>query len=105
VAATSPNLHATLTQSKPKLLDESNSVIIFSIHSQLQQKEITDHKAALITFLRQQLNNSKITIQTEMLDYFQDDTPYTPVDKFQRMAEKNPNLLKLKEKLNLEIDF
>jgi DNA polymerase III subunit gamma/tau len=105
VAAQSPNLHATLTQSKPKLVDEARSVVLFTIHSQLQQKEITDHKAELLGFLRNQLDNPKISIQTEMADTFQDDTPYTPMEKYRKMAEKNPNLVKLKEKLNLEIDF
>ncbi len=105
VAAKSPNLHATLTQSKPKLIDETNSVILFTIHSQLQQKEITDAKTELLTYLREQLGNSKISIQTEMSDPSTDDTPYTPLEKYRKMADKNPNLTKLKDKLNLEIDF
>lgn len=105
VAAKSPNLHATLTQSRPKLVDEEKSVILFTVHSQLQQKEITDHKTELLGYLREQLGNSRISIQTEMAESFQDDTPYTPMEKFKKMAEKNPNLVKLKEQLNLEIDF
>lgn len=105
VAAKSPNLHATLTQSKPKLLDEENSVILFNIHSQLQQKEISDHKGDLLTHLRNELGNPRITIKTEMVESFQDETPYTPLEKFRKMSGKNPHLAGLKEKLNLEIDF
>jgi hypothetical protein len=30
---------------------------------------------------------------------------YTPEDKFKKMANKNPNLLTLKEKFDLEINF
>lgn len=105
VAAKSPNLHATLTQSKPVIGDEINSVIHFTIRSQLQQKEITDAKAELIAFLREQLGNSNITIQTSMIENQQDETPYTPMEKYRKLAEKNPVLPKLKEKLNLELDF
>jgi DNA polymerase III subunit gamma/tau len=105
VAAKSPNLHATLTQSKPKLVDEANSVINFTIHSQLQLKEITDHKTELLSYLREQLENQKISIKTEMAESYQDNTPYTPTEKFKKMAEKNPNLIKLKDKLSLELDF
>ncbi len=105
VAAKSPNLHATLTQSKPKLIDEANSVVIFTIHSQLQLKEITDHKTELLSYLREQLGNQKISIKTEMAESYQDNTPYTPTEKFKKMAEKNPNLIKLKDKLSLELDF
>jgi DNA polymerase III subunit gamma/tau len=105
VAVKSPNLHATLTQSKPRLVDEAKSVVLFTIHSQLQQKEITDHKTELLGYLRNQLGNPKISIQTEMAESFQDDTPYTPLEKYKKMTEKNPELAKLKDKLNLEIDF
>lgn len=105
VAAKSPNLHATLTQSKPTIKDEINSVVHFTIRSQLQQKEITDAKAELIGFLREQLSNSNISIQTGMIENQQDDTPYTPMEKYRKLAEKNPVLPKLKEKLNLELDF
>jgi len=105
VAAKSPNLHATLTQSKPKLIDEANSVVNFTIHSQLQLKEITNHKAELLSYLREQLGNQKISIKTEMAENYQDNTPYTPTEKFKKMAEKNPNLIKLKDKLSLELDF
>jgi DNA polymerase III subunit gamma/tau len=105
VAVKSPNLHATLTQSKPRLVDEERNIILFTVHSQLQQKEILDHKAELLGYLREQLGNQKISIQTEMAESFQDDTPYTPMEKYRKMAEKNPALVNLKEKLNLEIDF
>lgn len=105
IAVKSPNLHATLTQSKPRLVDEAKSVVLFTIHSQLQQKEITDHKTELLGYLRNQLGNPKISIQTEMAESFQDDTPYTPLEKYKKMVEKNPELVKLKEKLSLEIDF
>lgn len=105
VAVKSPNLHATLTQSKPRLVDEAKSIVLFTIHSQLQQKEITDHKTELLGYLRNQLGNPKISIQTEMAESFQDDTPYTPLEKYKKMVEKNPELVKLKEKLSLEIDF
>ena len=105
VAGKSPNLHATLTQSKPRLLDEENNIILFPVHSQLQQKEITDNKASLLAFLRNELGNTGITIQTEMKEVVQDETPYTPLEKYRKMIEKNPELAVLKEKLNLEIDF
>jgi DNA polymerase III subunit gamma/tau len=105
VASRSPNLHATLTQSKPRIVDADNSVVLFSIHSQLQQKEITDNKPDLLRYLRNELKNDNITIQTEMAEVQQDDTPYTPMEKYRKMAEKNPDLSSLKEQLNLEIDF
>lgn len=105
VAAKSPNLHATLTQSKPSLTDAATGVIRFTVRSQLQQQEIHQNKAELQAYLREKLGNQKITIQTELLDDYKDETPYTPQEKYKKMVEKNPNIAKLKEKLNLEIDF
>lgn len=105
VAAKSPNLHATLTQAKPKLIDTASGVVHFTIRSQLQQQEINSSKAELQGYLRQQLCSPRITIQTEMVESFQDETPYTPQEKYKKMVEKNPNIAKLREKLNLELDF
>lgn len=34
-----------------------------------------------------------------------DDRPYTPSDKLKYMATKNPNLVDLVNKLDLELDF
>ena len=105
VAADSPNLHATLTQSTPRIADESNSIILFAIHSQLQQQEISNARPELIAFLKENLKNSQISIQTEMVEAVKEAIPYTSVEKYQKMNEKNPNLSNLKNKLSLELDF
>lgn len=105
VAADSPNLHATLTQSTPRIADESNSIILFAIHSQLQQQEISNTRPELIAFLKDNLKNSQISIQTEMVEAVKEAIPYTPIEKYQKMNEKNPNLSNLKNKLSLELDF
>lgn len=105
VAADSPNLHATLTQSTPRIADESNSIILFAIHSQLQQQEISNARPELIAFLKDNLKNSQISIQTEMVEAVKEAIPYMPIEKYQKMNEKNPNLSNLKNKLNLELDF
>ncbi|NLN96573.1 MAG: DNA polymerase III subunit gamma/tau [Bacteroidales bacterium] len=105
VAAGSPNLHATLTQSTPRIADESNSIILFAIHSQLQQQEISNARPELIAFLKENLKNSQISIQTEMVEAVKEAIPYTSVEKYQKMNEKNPNLNNLKNKLSLELDF
>jgi len=105
VAAKSANLHATLTQAKPKFTDATSGVIHFKVRSQLQQKEINEHQAELQQYLRKQLGSQRITIQTELVEDYKDETPYTPQEKYKKMLQKNPNIAKLKEKLNLEIDF
>lgn len=105
VAADSPNLHATLTQSTPRIADGSDSIILFAIHSQLQQQEISNARPELIAFLKENLKNSQISIQTEMVEAVKEAIPYTSVEKYQKMNEKNPNLSNLKNKLSLELDF
>ncbi len=106
VASESPNLHATLTFGEVRVADASKGVIEYPITSQVQLKEIQDHKSDLIDFLRKKLGTPRLTINTPLVESKSvADIPYTPVEKFRKMLEKNPELAKLKEQLNLDIDY
>jgi len=56
-------------------------------------------------FLRKNLNNFKIQLNTQIVLTQEKTKPYTPEEKFNKMAEKNPELINLKKTLDLEIDF
>ncbi|HSW68523.1 MAG TPA: DNA polymerase III subunit gamma/tau, partial [Bacteroidales bacterium] len=105
VAKDIPNLFATLTQSVPIIEDTQSFKITYKVHSKVQEREFADYKTELLDFLRSNLNNQQITIQTQIEESQFEGRPYLPADKFNKMAEKNPNLIQFKEKLNLEIDF
>jgi hypothetical protein len=97
-----PSLQSVLRAEKFELAEDFN--IEFKFYNQMQQNEFARHLEMLQKELRTQLNNYKIRIKTTVLTQ---DMPFStgPNEKFERMASKNPNLLKLKNSLKLEIDF
>ncbi len=98
-----PHLYSMLRKHRPVLMEEFR--IDFSIDNKLLEEELNEKKGELLSYLRRELNNYKITLQTRISEANQNSKPYTDKEKFERMAEKNPALRKLKEELDLEIEF
>jgi DNA polymerase-3 subunit gamma/tau len=56
--------------------------------------------------MKRGLNNGKITIQSRVVEENElKETAYTPAEKFNKMAEKNPDLNQLRSQFDLELDF
>jgi DNA polymerase III subunit gamma/tau len=99
----SPDFYITLTSRMPELKDDL--MIELSIDNVVQEKEISDRKLDMLTFLRTELSNFKLQLQTVVNKNPDNVKPFTPQEKFKKMAEKNPAIKKLKDKFDLEIDF
>ncbi|MCB0431079.1 MAG: DNA polymerase III subunit gamma/tau [Flavobacteriales bacterium] len=97
------NLHATLMKREPEIGDDFRLMLL--IDNKAQEEELESQKAHLLGHLRKQLRNSAIQLETEINREEQDQTPYTAKDKFDKMAEKNPNIQKLRQQLDLDIDY
>ena len=78
--------------------------IYFTLHSATEEKEWQNRKPDLLEFLRNKLQNFALTISWEVKVVEGTVKYYTNRDKFVRMAEKNPTLLELKKRLNLELE-
>ena len=94
-----PNLQSTLAQ-VPELKD--NSELFLEIDNSIQNNLITSIKPELVSFLRRELRNSKIELIVEVAENIKNKIIYTDADKFDEMAKKNPSLIKLKQKFNLD---
>ena len=70
----------------------------------LELIEWQNRKPDLLEFLRNKLQNFALTISWEVKVIEGTVKYYTNRDKFVRMAEKNPTLLELKKRLNLELE-
>ena len=99
----SPNLYSTLTKQKPKL--KENHLIVLDIDNKVQDKEIRERRADIHEFLRRELNNYKLRLETNILENQESSKAYFPEEIYQKMAEKNPNIKKLKDQLDMEIDY
>jgi hypothetical protein len=99
---TQPSLQSVLKENKPVLKDGFK--IEFKLYTEAQEKDLLDHGEALLMKLRTTLNNYQLKIATTIIQT-QAFNATGPNDKYLKMVEQNPNLKKLKEQLNLEIEF
>lgn len=58
-----------------------------------------------MTHLRTQFNNGKIKLVTKVEKFEEKKLIYTNSEKFDYLAEKYPELRKMKQKLDLDTDF
>ena len=75
------------------------------LDNQIQMETLVQLKQELATFLRQSLRNASIQIASEIVESTSERRPYTAQEKFEYMANKNPALLELRDKLGLELVF
>ena len=69
-----------------------------------QMEQIRKAMPALAQRMRTVLHNSELKIQLVQQQYTQEQMAFTAEEKFQVMAEQNPALAQLKERLDLQID-
>lgn len=104
VARLLPNLYATLTCRNP-ILNEDNSIVI-TVENKIQEGEIFNNRPELIRYLREKLRNTSISIVTLISDKpVEDRKPYTDTEKFEAMERNVPDIRKLKDQLNLDIEM
>ncbi|MBI3502804.1 MAG: DNA polymerase III subunit gamma/tau [Bacteroidetes bacterium] len=97
------NLSSTLKARKP--VHEDESTISFSVLNQVQEDEINAVKTDLLFHLRSALKNNSLQLKIIVDETKNERKPYTGEEKYQRLAEKNPALNKLRQQFGLEIDF
>jgi DNA polymerase-3 subunit gamma/tau len=81
------------------------SVLKLRLDNQVQMDLLTQMKQDLAVHLRQQLQNNTIQIAAEIVENQQERRPYTAQEKFEYLANKNPALWDLKDKLGMELVF
>lgn len=82
-----------------------NNTITLALTNPIEEPVLLSIKTELLTFLRESLNNSSIQVDATMQEHQIKKFAYTNKEKFERLAEKNPLLNELKEKLGLDPDF
>ena len=96
---------ATLTKHKALLRDDFKLELLVDNHVQLQ--DLNEDKANLVGFLREKLNNWRITLKGIIDEVERDDgdSLYDPHKKFEAMAEKNPALIEFRKRFDLDVDY
>ncbi len=95
-------LKNTMLNCMPTLQDDYSFDV--AVHNPGQQDELANAVNDILTYLRTQLHNGKIQMKTRILVTNEKRLAYTSKEKFEHMAEINPNFLKLVQTFGLRID-
>ncbi|MCC8408711.1 DNA polymerase III subunit gamma/tau [Mucilaginibacter sp. UR6-1] len=93
---------STIFTGKPVMMNPVLYEIV--IETKVQEASLRDERPFLLNYLRSNLKNFDLDIITRIDEVQANRKPYGAKEIFQYMAAKNPQLVELKNKLNLEID-
>lgn len=79
--------------------------VVVHLHNSFQDTLINTIKSDALAFLRERLNNNSIQLFGELRASDEKKVIYTNREKFEHLAEKNPNLKLLKDRLGLDTEF
>jgi DNA polymerase-3 subunit gamma/tau len=85
-------------------LNEDYSVVM-TVENEVQKNALKAELTDFTLYLREKLNNYKIIVNIEVVQGDTSKKSYTPKERFQKMVEKNPNLITLYNKLDLDLEF
>lgn len=88
-----------------RALTLDGTTIRLTLDNTLQVGILTDFKPELVSYLRSQLQNSQLQLEHEVSLQEVKKMIYSPLDKFNYLADKNPALHDLRKALNLEVDY
>lgn len=83
----------------------NGATIEIALDNDHQQDAVMNMRYELLGFLKARLDAPKLDINPRVAPQEVNRLPYTPAEKFNFLAEKNPYLLELKQALGLDVDF
>ena len=96
------NALTIFTTNPPKLIDSNSYEVI--VENKMQETTFREERPNLLNYLRTSLRNFNIEVSVRIDEKAVIKRPYTASEKFQHMAAKNPALVDLKNKFNLDFD-
>jgi DNA polymerase-3 subunit gamma/tau len=82
-----------------------NNLVTLQLSNSIEEPLLQSVRIQLTTHLRDKLQNSVISVAGVMQETVAKKMMYTNKEKFEHLAEKNPALNELKERLGLDMDF
>ncbi|MES2566196.1 MAG: DNA polymerase III subunit gamma/tau [Bacteroidota bacterium] len=95
-------LYATLTSSKITFTDKT---ILIELNNEVQKEMLLGIKQDMLDELRKLISNRQLQLEIRVSEIIGEVKAYKPADKFKLMAEKNPALLELKKRFDLDIEY
>jgi DNA polymerase-3 subunit gamma/tau len=95
-------LLTVLTTGAPRMLKPYVFEVV--VGNMVQENIFRDEKPVMLNYLRSALKNFAIDVNARVDEQKVVRKPYTTPEKFQHMAARNPELLELKSRFNLDFD-
>lgn len=95
-------LYATLTSSK---ISFQFPTILIELNNEVQREMLIAIRQDMLDELRTILKNKQTQLEIKVLETVDSLKAYKPMDKFKLMSEKNPMLLELKKRFDLDIEY
>ena len=86
----------------PKILDKNT--LVMEVDNNVELGFFNEEQQKLVPYLRDALKNTQIRFEVKMVEREQVRKLYLPEEKFKYMAEKNPHLVYLRQKLNTDLE-
>ncbi len=83
----------------------SNNTIFLAVNNETQKEQLLEIKQNFVDDMRKSLQNNSILLDIQISKNEIQSKVYKPLDVFLAMSEKNPALLELKKRFDLEIDY
>jgi hypothetical protein len=77
-------------------------LLVLEIENTVQEDLISTIKSELVSWLRKELKNSKIQLNTEITEKVKGRIIYSDAEKYDELLKENPSLALLRQKLNLD---
>lgn len=95
------HLRNSMINCKPALLSETRFEVV--VNNPMQQQKLLEEKINILNRLKLELRNTSIDMEVRISENNEKKLAYTPMEKFNLMAEENEALLKLKDEFGLEL--
>lgn len=97
-------LYASLTDYEAEMTDQT--IFGITVKNNVLEKELNDRRNILLEYVRNHVKNDALTLQIRITDAPQEVKKYmNDSDKFKEIVSQNPNVKKLTDQLNLELDL
>jgi DNA polymerase-3 subunit gamma/tau len=96
------NLVTIFTSNAPRMIKPYEFEIL--VGNKVQENLFREERPEMHNFLRSKLNNFTIEVNARVDEQEVVRKPYTSIEKFQYMASRNPELMELRNRFNLDFD-
>jgi len=93
-------LASNLAADRPKV---EGTIIRLELPNQTMKREIELEQGSLMSYLKEKLRNTRLSLEIDVNEEVSKKYAFTPIEKFNRLKEKNPLVEKLKDTFDLDI--